>query len=217
MVLNPNNTLGFYSAISVGLTTLIFAISILLANVWVSYFICMILSWSYVLLSCSFYSKTNIDRTSVSLGGVAFAIMYATIISVVYFTQISTVANNTASESALRVLSYANIGSLFFNLELFGYGMMSLSTFLIGIAMIPKNRTDTWLKALLVIHGIFLVCIALPILNVFKDSSAGSTMTGSLISLFWCAYFIPVAILAVKHFHKELQESQVPEPVRITA
>ena len=213
---NVNNTLGFYSAISVGLTIFIFAISILLANVWVSYFICMILAWSFVLMTCSFYSKTTSDRSSVSLGGVAFAIIYATIISVVYFTQISTVANNTASESALRVLSYSNIGSLFFNLELFSYGMMSLSTFFIGIAMIPNNKTDKWLKALLVIHGIFLVCIALPILNVFKDSSSSSTIIGSLISLFWCAYFIPVAILAAIYFHRELKKSPVPEPGRIT-
>jgi hypothetical protein len=147
-----------------------------------------------VLLSCSFYTKTNSDRKSVSLGGVAFAIIYTTIISVVYFTQISTVANNAASESALRVLSYSNIGSLFFNLELFGYGTMSLSTFLIGIVMIPNNKTDKWLRALLVIHGIFLLCIALPILNVFKDISESSTMIGSLISLFWCIY------LALRYF-----------------
>lgn len=207
MAVNLNNTLGYYSAISVGVTTLIFAISILLANSWVSYFICMLLSWSYVLLSCSFYTKTNSDRKSVSFGGVAFAIIYTTIISVVYFTQISTVANNAASESALRVLSYSNIGSLFFNLELFGYGMMSLSTFLIGIVMIPNNKTDKWLRALLVIHGIFLLCIALPILNVFKDSSESSTMIRSLISLFWCIYFIPVAILSAKHFQRELKES----------
>jgi len=202
-----NNKLGFYSAILVGVTTLVFAISILLGNSWISYFISMILSRGYVLLTCSFCTRTENDRKSVSLGGVAFAVIYAAIIDVVYFTQLSTVANKTASESALRVLSYSNIGSLFFNLELLGYGIMSLSTFLIGIAMIPKNKADKWLKALLMIHGIFLISsIALPILNVFKDGSKSSTIIVSLVLLFWCIYFISISILSAIHFRLELKK-----------
>lgn len=202
-----NNKLGCYSAILVGLTTFVFSIAILFDNSWFSQFISLILSWFYVLLTCSFYKNTASDRNSVSLGGVAFAVMYATIINVVYFTQVTTVANNTASETALLVLSYSNIGSLFFNLDMLGYGLMSLSTFLIGIAMIPKDKTDKWLRTLLMIHGIFLISsLALPILNVFKDNSDSSNSTGSFALLFWCAYFIPVAILSAIHFQREFKK-----------
>jgi len=200
-----NRKLGFYSAALVGITTLLFAISMLIGSSSLAYFVCMILSWGYILLTCAFYTETIDDRKSVALGGVAFGCLYGVLINIVYFTQLTTVAHKTASANALQVLSYQSLGSLFFNFDLFGYGMMALSTFLIGVSMIAKNKNDKWLKALLMIHGIFLIsCVALPILNVFKDSGGGSSFAGTLALLVWCIYFIPAAILSAVHFRKAM-------------
>lgn len=33
--------------------------------------------------------------------------------------------------------------------------VMALSTFFTGLSMKPNNNTDKWLKALLMIHGVF--------------------------------------------------------------
>ncbi|WP_066498395.1 DUF4386 family protein [Abyssisolibacter fermentans] len=200
-----NKKLGFYSAVLVGITTLIFAVSMLIGNLSLAYFVCMILSWGYILLTCAFYTETIDDRKSVALGGVAFGCLYGVLINVVYFTQLTTVANKTASENVIQVLSYQSLGSLFFSFDLFGYGMMALSTFLVGVSMIAKNKNDKWLKVLLIVHGTFLIsCVGMPILNIFKDSSDSSSFAGTIALLIWCIYFIPVAILSAVHFRKEM-------------
>lgn len=196
-----NKKLGFYSSILVAITTSFFAVSMIIGSSAVSYFVCMILSWGYVLLTCAFYTETINDRKSVALGGVAFACLYGVFINIVYFTQLTTVAHKTASENAIQVLSYQSLGSLFFNFDLFGYGMMALSTFLIGISMITKNKKDKWLKALLMIHGVFLIsCVGMPILNIFKNSDKNSSLASIFALLVWCIYFISIAILSAIHF-----------------
>ncbi|WP_242977203.1 hypothetical protein [Clostridium botulinum] len=125
-------------------------------------------------------------------------------INLVYFTQLTTVANKTASTEVLKILSYQSLGSLMFNLDLFGYGMMAISTLLIGIAINPKNKSDKWLKALLMIHGIFApACVIMPMLNIFNSHmGASGDFIGIIVLLIWCIYFIPIGILSTVHFKK---------------
>lgn len=200
-----NKKLGFYSSILIVITTLIFAIAIITRNSSLSYFICILLSWGYMLLSCLFYTETVEDRKAISLGAIVFACLYGALINVVYFTQLTTVTYSELSENALKILWYESIGSLFFNLDLFGYGMMALSTFLIGISMVTKSKSDKWLKTLLMIHGIFLISgMALPMLNVFSSSLEGSDIFGIIALTVWCIYFIPIAILSAIHFKRQI-------------
>ena len=42
-----------------------------------------------------------------------------------------------------------------FNYDLLGYGMMALSTFFIGLSVQADSKADKWMKALMMIHGIF--------------------------------------------------------------
>ena len=134
----------------------------------------------------------------------AFACLYGVFINLVYFTQLTTVANKTASTEVLKILSYQSLGSLMFNLDLFGYGMMAISTLLIGIAINPKNKSDKWLKALLMIHGIFApACVIMPMLNIFNSHmGASGDFIGIIVLLIWCIYFIPIGILSIAHFKK---------------
>ena len=82
----------------------------------------------------------------------AFAVIYATLILIVYYTQCTTVANEKLSEGAAKVLDYSRM-RLMFNLDLLGYGIMALSTFFIGLTV--DSKTDKALKMLLLIHGVF--------------------------------------------------------------
>jgi hypothetical protein len=83
--------------------------------------------------------------------------------------------------------------------------MMALSTFLIGISMVTKSKSDKWLKTLLMIHGIFLISgMALPMLNVFSSSLEGSDIFGIIALTVWCIYFIPIAILSAIHFKRQI-------------
>jgi hypothetical protein len=196
-----NNKVGVISAITVSITVLLFAIGMIIGQSSMSYFVCIILSWGYVTLSCAFYAKASTSHKVFALAGVAFAIFYAVIIDIVYFTQLTTVLHKSASEEILQVLSYEHLGSLMFNLNLFGYGIMALSTFMIGMAIIPNTKSDKWLKALLLIHGVFVIpCVILPMLNVFGTMGAGGDIIGVLVLIVWCAYFLPVGILSWVHF-----------------
>ncbi|APF27781.1 putative membrane protein [Clostridium sporogenes] len=195
---------GFYSAMAVTITTFLFAVGMIIGNDTASYFVCMLLSWGYILLTCSFAVEVTHERKALAYGGMAFACLYGVFINLVYFTQLTTVANKTASTEVLKILSYQSLGSLMFNLDLFGYGMMAISTLLIGIAINPKNKSDKWLKALLMIHGMFTpACVIMPMLNIFNSHmGASGDFIGIIVLLIWCIYFIPIGILSTVHFKK---------------
>lgn len=61
---------------------------------------------------------------------------------------------DSLSEQAMQILNYSN-GGLFFSYDLFGYGMMALSTFFVGLAIDANTKADKCLKYLMMIHGIF--------------------------------------------------------------
>ena len=80
--------------------------------------------------------------------------------------------------------------------------MMALSTFFIGLSVRVENRADRWLKRLLKLHGLFFVsCFVLPMTGMFRSMSDGGNSRGGTIALvIWCAYFLPVGVLAYRHF-----------------
>ena len=132
----------------------------------------------------------------------AFAVIYATLILIVYYTQCTTVANEKLSEGAAKVLDYSRMG-LMFNLDLLGYGIMALSTFFIGLTV--DSKTDKALKMLLLIHGVFFIsCFTMPMLGIFANAGGSeSNSVGGYIALeIWCAYFLPISILSYLHFKK---------------
>ena len=121
-------------------------------------------------------------------------------IIIVYYTQCTTVVNETLGGDAQRILDYRYLG-LMFNLDILGYGIMALSTFFIGLAVNVENRIDKALKILLLLHGAFFpACLIMPMTGMFLGST-GSTSSGGYIALeIWCAYFLPIGILAFLHF-----------------
>ena len=78
---------------------------------------------------------------------VAFASIYATIILLVYFAQLTTVWLNELSNQAIILLDFQQC-SLMFNYDLFGYALMVLSTFFAGLTIPTYTTTDKWLNLL---------------------------------------------------------------------
>ena len=80
--------------------------------------------------------------------------------------------------------------------------MMALSTFFLGLSIKAENKTDKWLKGLMLLHGIFFVgCFVTPMTGAFTAMADGATGNGGTIALlFWCAYFFPIGVLAYRHF-----------------
>jgi hypothetical protein len=81
---------------------------------------------------------------------------------------------------------------------------MALSTFFTGLTVKVKDSSDKWLKALLMIHGVFFLgCFFMPIWGIFKPVEAGEMgMGGAIALIIWCIYFLPIGVLAYRHFSK---------------
>ena len=129
---------------------------------------------------------------------VTFSVIYAAIILLVYFAQLTTVRLDDLTQQAVALLDFQQYG-LLFNYDLLGYGVMSLATLFAGLTIKPQRKIDKWLKYLLMVHGVFFIsCLIIPMLGVFKTDSP--TWIGIAVLEFWCVYFCPIGILSFLRF-----------------
>ena len=185
----------------VTVTVFLFAVFLIINFSMGSYFVCLILPIGFIMMTAGLHNECEDDRKVASNIGLILAAVYATFIMLVYFSQLTTVKNEQLNEQAANLLEFGKFG-LIFNYDLLGYGVMALSTFFTGLSMQPNNKTDKWLKALLMIHGLFFFsCTFMPITGIFaKISSDGEGIGGRLALIAWCVYFLPVGILSFLHF-----------------
>lgn len=197
-----NRKAGIYASIITLLAVLGFALSMLIGSDFGSYISSMFIAWGFLPMICSFASYSENETKAVSCTAIAFASVYAVLIMIVYFAQLTAVRLQELSEQASQILDYKNFG-LFFSYDLLGYAFMALATFFIAFTIKATTKPDKWLKALLMIHGIFALSgIIMPMLGIFKADMPGGDLIGVLVLEFWCAYFVPVCILSYKHFRK---------------
>ncbi len=196
-----NKKIGMFSSIINLMAVIGFAISMLIGNTFISYFSSLFIAFSFVPMICAyaFYSgeKTKLAGNT----AVGFATMYATIISLVYFAQMTTVHAGNLTNQAATILDFQQFG-LFFNYDMLGYALMALATFFAGLTIESQSKADMWLKGLLLIHGVFFIsCLICPMLGLFTADSEGGT--GVMVLEFWCIYFAPISILSFRHFSKQ--------------
>ena len=206
-----NTKLGKIGTIVTGVSVSAFALAMLvglitgLYTAFISYFVCIFIAIGYVMFSAALVAK-NKDKSQSATGltGLAFSVIYALFIIIVYYAMLTTVRMNDAlSDEVLSIINYERLGSLFFNYNILGYGFMGLSTFFIGFTVKPKDKTDKALQLLLWIHGIFFVsCFIMPMLPLFTPDMAGGELIGTLVLLFWCAYFLPICVLGWRYMKK---------------
>ncbi len=187
----------------VAATVFLFAMFLIINYSMGSFFVCLILPIGFIMMTAGLHGECEDDRKVAANIGLILAAVYATLIMLVYFTQLTTVNNEQLNEQATNLLDFSKFG-LIFNYDLLGYGVMALSTFFTGLSMKPKNKTDKWLRALMIIHGVFYFsCTFMPITGMFaKMSSDGEGIGGRLALVAWCVYFLPVGILSFLHFGK---------------
>lgn len=195
-----NRKIGMIGSAINALTVLAFAIFMLMHFDFGSYFVCIFLALSFVMMVAAFETECRTECKAAGKAALIFSAIYATLIIVVYYTQCTSVRNDNLDESAMRILDYKYLG-LMFNLDLLGYGIMALSTFFIGLTINVERKADKVLKWLLLIHGVFfLSCLLMPLTGIFANRD-GSTSGGGIIALeIWCLYFLPISILSFLHF-----------------
>ena len=199
-----NRTIAKVGSAAVTVTVFLFALFLLVDYSLGSYFVCIILPVGFIMMTAGLQSECESDRKVAANIGLVLAAVYAVFIMLVYFTQLTTVNNEQLNEQASKLLKFNSYG-LIFNFDLLGYGVMALSTFFTGLAIKPKNRSDKWLRALMMIHGVFyLSCTFMPMTGIFtKISSGGNGLGGRLALVGWCVYFLPIGILAFVHFGRQ--------------
>ena len=187
----------------VTVTVFLFALFLMINFPTGYFFVCLILPIGFIMMTAGIQNECEGDRKVAANIGLILAAVYATFIMLVYFAQLTTVKNELLNEQAANLLVFGKFG-LIFNYDLLGYGVMALSTFFTGLSMKQKNKTDKWLRALMLIHGVFYFsCTFMPMTGMFaKMSSGGDDIGGRLALVVWCVYFLPIGILSFIHFTK---------------
>ena len=196
-----NKKIARAGSLIVSITVAVFAVCMLIDFNFGSYFICMILPIGFIMMTTGFYNESESSKKVAAMNGVIFAAVYAVLIVIVYFAQITTVRLESLTEQAAQILDYKK-GGWTFNYDLLGYGFMALSTFFTGLTIEAKLKADKVLKWLMLMHGIFfLVCLIMPITGVLRQTADADAGKGGVIALeCWCAYFIPIGVLSYIHF-----------------
>ena len=205
--MNLNKTVPKIGAAVVAAAVFLFAVCLIIDFTFGSYIVCMFLPIGYIMMAAGFHHESADERKAVSMTGMVFSAVYAVLILLVYFAQTTSVHLGGLSEDALGILDFRR-GGLLFNYDLLGYGMMALSTFFIGLSFQAGSKEEKWLKYLMMIHGIFFVgCFIMPMTGIITGMADGKTSNGGVIALVcWCAYFLPVGVLAYRHFGRQREE-----------
>lgn len=198
-----NRTIAGAGALIVTVSVFLFAACMLISFHFGSYFVCMLLPIGYIMMTAGFCNESGEKHRAAANAGMMFAAVYAALIFLVYFAQTTSVRFGSLDEQAMRILDYSR-GGLFFSYDLLGYGIMALSTFFVGLTIDVKNKSDKWLKNLMLVHGVFFFpCFIMPMTGIFRSMANGENNIGGMIALeFWCAYFIPIGVLSWVHFRK---------------
>ena len=204
-----NHQLGRLGAFAAGAATLLFALAMLIPDKTLSMplasGISIFISFGYLLMACGLAALAQQDRKGCALAAVAFAAAYAALICLVYYTQLTTVRQQAASMELLDALTYKP-GTWMFNVDMLGYGLLSISTFFAGFAVTARTNGEAWLRRLLLVHGVFaLACLLFPVLGVFAKDAGGasSDLFGVLVLEFWCVYFLPVTMLFARYMKRQ--------------
>lgn len=187
----------------VTVTVFLFALCLITDFSFGSYVVCMFLPIGYMMMAAGFHHESGEEQRVAANLGLILSAVYAGLIFLVYFAQITTVRLGGLNEQALSILDFKR-GGLLFDIDLLGYGMLALSTFFIGLSIRAEDQADRWLKGLMMIHGAFFPgCLLMPMTGVFSGMAGSETSIGGVMALlFWCAYFLPIGGLSYRHFGK---------------
>ena len=203
-----NRILSRVGSVIVTVTVFLFALFLIIDIPFLQFLVCFFLPIGFIMMTAGLHHECENDRMVAGNIGMLFSVVYCTLIMIVYFTQITTVANESLNEQAARLIDFQENG-LIFNYDLLGYGMMALSTLFTGLSMKAEAKPDKWLKALLILHGAFFPgCVFMPMTGMFtKLPESGSISGGTIALIVWCIYFLPVGILSFLHFSKKSERT----------
>lgn len=142
--------LGFWSAV---IATLLVALAGITATASIQPFATVVgflLTSSFLVVMACVHCYASDERKVFSLVGLSFAIIYATLISMNYFIQLTFVRQSTFDVS---MFDMTNPQSMMWVIEVLGYFFMGLSTLFAAVTF-ESGKTESIVKMLFVANGI---------------------------------------------------------------
>ena len=122
----------------------------------------LLLAPTFVVMMAGLHQLAPGSRKALSLTALAFAIIYATLVSLVYFVQLTLVGPRLAAGdmAGIEVLRFVPYRSFLFAVDLLGYSFMSLST-LAGAFAMPDLRHGRLAAGFMLANGLLVPFLAL--------------------------------------------------------
>jgi len=144
------NQLGFWSAATATLLVVVAGITATASIQPFATVVGFLLTSSFLVVIACIHSYASEERKVFSLVGLSFAIIYATLISVNYFIQLTFVRQTTFDVS---IFDMTNNQSMMWVIEVLGYFFMGLST-LFAAPVFGSGKVESLVKWLFVANGI---------------------------------------------------------------
>lgn len=173
--------LGYWSAVAAAITGVIFSISAILDNFLFPlpfpidqiglYGSSLLIAPAFVLVMVCVHYYAAPEKRVWSHAGIAFAVMYAVMVSISYISQLAVVAPHIARGELDKVAIIAlQDGSFMQWIDTLGYSFMGLST-LVAAPVFTGGRIQKWIRGFFIVNGIlapfYLLAIPYPIFLVF--------------------------------------------------
>lgn len=122
----------------------------------------LLLGVSFVVLAVSIHHHAEESKRIWSHVAVAFASMYATLVSIVYYVQLAFVIPRLASGRAagIELLVFEPFDSFLYAVDVYGYSLMSLST-LFAAPVFAGPGLERWIRIALIANGCLIPFLAL--------------------------------------------------------
>jgi hypothetical protein len=122
----------------------------------------LLLGVSYVALAVAIHYVAEASARVWSHLAVAFASMYATLIGIVYYVQLTFVMPRLTrgDTEGIQVLIFEPFDSFFYAVDMLGYSLMSLST-LFAAAVFQGPGIERWIRRALIANGCLIPFLAL--------------------------------------------------------
>jgi len=191
------------SALSFAVFTLLFVISLLFPTTKViDYATSMGVAISLVTLAAANEVCVK-DEAKLVYAKLAtpFAAIYCTYVCLVYFTQLTFVRLADASPEALSIVAFEPNRTVFYALDMLGYGFMSVAVFWIGLSL-PHSLVQKLMIAVAILGG---TCVAVPFLpSLYEEANDEMSSVTDVASLVvWAGSYVPVMFLLSRQYQCE--------------
>jgi hypothetical protein len=203
---NDAHRLGYWSALLTVVWVLLFTLSLVIglmgpSTAMFSYLVCLLLAPSFVVMMAGIHYQAPAEKRIWSHLGLTFAEIYAVLIVIVYYVQLTAVRNGSAE--ALRPFTYAP-GTVWFALDMLGYVFMCLATWFAAPVFNGADRLSRWIRGFFILHGILAISTFLVPVFMKENPGAPAGNGGVYALLAWCVIYVPLALLVARYFGRAM-------------